>query len=494
MKKDINKRRKMKMGAYQTAIMLIVIVVVIVFNMLIAKMDMKVDMNTDELYTLSEDSKTLLNELDSDVTIYYLCEEGKETMDFQEEYQEVLTQYGIDITYKTVDFEQIVNLYGEYDRVSVQKKNPVLYPNCVKEYTDAEISNNEIVVVNEKTKKSEHIVIDDIIVKDSSLGSLPVGINLEAKVSSAIKKTANPSQTKVYITEGHGEEDATLLQDFIENSAVDVESLKTTEMTAIPGDCELLIVFASKYDFTQEEYTMIKSYFEKGGKGMFFLNPAAESYTNFNQLLADYGVQASNYVVYETDSSYQYKSNTTILKPAIAEGQEVDTECLIAGCLAIGQTEKLKSTLTVEPILTTSDKAFGRSVSSADTSATMTDTDIAGPFHLAMRAEDEYPMQTIAGADATRIVVFSSYTFVDENFFSTNQFGNRTLMANNLKWLLGDEAVSNDTLNITERKLYEVPAVISETDRNVWVTVLVFIVPIALLLGGVLIWNRRRKK
>ena len=64
--------RKFKMGSFQTIIMIIVLVVIVILNILVTRLDFSKDMNSDFLYSLSNDTVSFISKLKDDITIYYL--------------------------------------------------------------------------------------------------------------------------------------------------------------------------------------------------------------------------------------------------------------------------------------------------------------------------------------------------------------------------------------------------------------------------------------
>ena len=101
-----------------------------------------------------------------------------------------------------------------------------------------------------------------------------------------------------------------------------------------------------------------------------------------------------------------------------------------------------------------------------------------------MTAEDKYAENTKGEGHATKIFAIGSVAFMDvpnSSYGSTTsiigtqmaeQYNNRAILVNALKWLVGD---GGD----------EIPF---------WTALRVVVLPLALLLCGFLIWNRRRKK
>ena len=126
--------RNFKMGGFQTLIVVVVLAVVIVLNLIIGKMDLSIDLSKDDMYTLSEETGNLASGLQDEITIYYLGQEGQETLDTGT---------------KSIDMERIVNQYGKLSHIRVEKKDPVQYPTFAKDYTDEEINNHDIIIVNE---------------------------------------------------------------------------------------------------------------------------------------------------------------------------------------------------------------------------------------------------------------------------------------------------------------------------------------------------------
>lgn len=68
--------------------------------------------------------------------------------------------------------------------------------------------------------------------------------------------------------------------------------------------------------------------------------------------------------------------------------------------------KKVRSTLTVQSVLTTSDKSYARKISDKEDTQDLEkkDSDQAGPFSVAMTAEDKYAENTKGEGHATKIL------------------------------------------------------------------------------------------
>ena len=187
---DIKKsfsNRKFKMGGFQTLTMVIVIVVVVVLNMIVGKMNLTVDLSSDKIFTLTEDTKKLAEGLSDDITLYYMCQDGKEA----------------------VQIEKVIDQYDKLGHISVERKDPVIYPNFAKTYTEDEITDNDVIVVNEKKNKSKHVKSSDMVIQDVdySTYSQTNTLDAEGQLTAAIQSVTSTETKKVYITSGHGEQE-----------------------------------------------------------------------------------------------------------------------------------------------------------------------------------------------------------------------------------------------------------------------------------------------
>ena len=68
----------LKYGSYASIMTAIVVVAVIVINLMVSSFDIKFDLTENKLYSLSEDTITLVEGLDEEVTITSVYAEGSE--------------------------------------------------------------------------------------------------------------------------------------------------------------------------------------------------------------------------------------------------------------------------------------------------------------------------------------------------------------------------------------------------------------------------------
>ncbi len=472
-KKSFSSRR-FKMGGFQTLTMVIVIVVVVILNLIVGKMGISVDLSSDRIYTLTEDTKKLASQLSDDITMYYMCQDGNET----------------------AQIEKVIEQYDKLAHITVEEKDPVIYPNFSKDYTDEDITDNDVIVVNKKANKSKLVKYSEMLIQDVDYTtySQTNTLDAEGKLTAAIQNVTSAETKKIYTTSGHEEQaldDA--FTDVLSKSNVTTETLETSSKTAVPSDCDILLINGPKYDFSNAEYTMLETYLKEGGKAMIFLNAGTSEETpNFNKLLKTYGVNTSG--GYVLDSEKCLNANyPNILKPDVQE-HDITTdvgqkEVYIPTAVGMTSEKEVRSTLKTEALLKTSDSAFSRA-DRQETSMEKVEGDLSGPFNVAMAVTDSYAEKTKGSGYATKLVIFGSYHFASADFAANNQFGNRSMLLRSLSWLSGSET---STLAIPTRSLDEPMVTIKEGNRIFWTVFLVILLPLAFLAVGFVIWYRRRK-
>lgn len=475
--KESFSNRKFKMGGFQTLTMVIVIVVVIVLNLIVGKMNITIDLSSNKIYSLTEDTEKMADGLENDVKIYHLCQDGNED----------------------IAIEKVLDEYAKLSHISIEKKDPVIYPNFAKEYTDEEIAENSVIVVNEEKDKSQYVPYTDMLIQDmdyqayytTGSQSYTNTLDAEGQITAAIQTVTSDNSKKIYYTSGHGEQEIDAdFSDIMKKS--NMESSKMDSLAKIPEDCDILLINGPQYDVTEEEYKVLYAYMQGGGKAMIFMNAVAEKQPNLKKLLKDYGVNVADGYLLDTAATDSSQLTTALLTTAndhdITASVE-DKDTYMPQTLGMTVDKDVRSTLTAESLLDTSDTAFSRT-DMQESSGKKVDSDINGPFSVALAVTDKYTENTEGEGHAAKMVVYGSSLFANTNFISTDQFGNRSMLVNSFTWLTGSET---KTLAIPTRSLDAQTVQIDGGARLIWTVVLVVFIPVVLLAAGILIWYRRRK-
>ena len=461
--------RKFKTGAYTTALSVVVIIIIIVVNLVVSKMNLQIDLSSQSMFTLTEDTKNLLKGLEDDITIYYVVSQGNETK----------------------EFENIAKLYDSAsNKIALEDKDPVLYPNFASKYVEDEIAQNSFLVVNNTNQRAKYIPGADLLVQELNYQTYSMdttGIDVEGELTSAISYVTTEDLPVMYVVDGHGETAAgDTFNSSLDKMNVEVQTLATATQTSIPEDCDILYINAPQTDFTEEEATIIKDYLAAGGKAIININYLDYECPNLLSILDYYGIELVKGMVFEGDLGMHMANYPHVMYPTIeshditdlASDNQIPILMPYASGLLISDTTR--SSLTVEPLLTTSDAAYSK-VADSITVADKEEGDIDGPFYLGLVATDSYNDNT-----ASLVVYSTEMTFSDD----TSKYSNSDLLSGTVGYLVGDRT----TISIPTKSLSESYISTTELEVILWGGFAAVVNPLLILIsGGVICYRRRRK-
>lgn len=459
-----------KNGAYSTAISVAVIVIVFIINLFVTKLDINIDLSSEEMYTLTEDTLQLINNLEDDVTIYYLGEVGNE----MELYKNIIDNYG-----------------KASNKIKVETKDPNLYPKFAAQYVDDTITSDSVIVVNNSTQKAKYVDYSDMFETSydyTTYEQYVSAIDVEGQITSAIQYVTNEDLPVMYIVSGHGEMS---LGETITNSLskqnVTTNTLETLTVESIPEDCSILLINAPQDDYTEDEVTMIKEYLANGGNAIITLDYYAQGLTNFNSLLNYYGVEIVDGIIVEGNSNNFMGQYPTYIIPEVEShsitSDVADMNIVAPNAVGLKVLDTIRSSVNIEPLLTTTDMSYSK-VDVNSTTVSQEDEDIEGPFTIGLSITETY------NDVETNIVVYSSANMLQETFVAYSSLGNLELLNDTIGHMAGEQS----SLSIRTRSYTTEYLVTTSAQANLWFSVVVFIIPISIIVVGIYACLRRRRR
>ncbi len=461
--------RSFRTGIYVSFMSAIVLVIILVVNLITSKLDLKIDLSSQDLYTLTDPTLNLIDHIEDDITIYYLVESGKEA----------------------AVFKNIGEKYDSYsDKITFEYKDPILYPRFASEYVEEEISTNSFLVVNNSKNQAKYIANSELLIKEfdyNKLDYVTKGIDVEGKLTSAIQYVTSQDQPVLYMTTGHTEKvTGEVFQSYMDKQNVKVSTVATlTE--SIPEDSDILMINAPEDDFSVEEIDKIKTFMAQGGHVIMIVDYMAEELVNVKSLLEYYGIQMVDGIICEGDASKHVQQLPNYIVPTIAEhditNSTIASKRFVIMPYSSGLTlmENRRSSLTIEPLFTTSDKAYSK-INMQAVTFDKESGDVDGPFYLGLKSTDTYK-----GVTSNLIVYSSEYIFEDA---SIGQYGNATLLTDTIAYLSGDiGAVSVKTRTLVPESLY-----VTQQQGIFWGAIVIIILPVLILGVGILVTLKRRKR
>ncbi len=457
-------------GTYAMAVTAIVFAILAAANVLASALPKTLtqhDISSTKLYSVTSNTKVVVNALDQDVTIYWIVQADREDA-------------------------VIENLLGKYESLSghieVVKKNPDIYPTFAEQYTSEQVQNNSLVVTC--GERSRFISYDDIYLYDTNMNaySYDVSFDGEGAITSAIDYVVNEDQPKMYVLEGHGEAELPAsFGDQIGKENIELCTFSLLTADAIPEDADGIFIYAPSSDISTEEKDLLSAYVSGGGKLMVMAGPTEDgTLKNLYGILADHGVQAADGVVVDTDRGHFAFQAPYVLLPDIA-GSEITDPLIEENYYAImpiahGLTvTEDTGTAAVTELLTTSEASFSKIAGYALSSYEKEEGDIDGPFALAVSVQCE---------NEGEIIWFASSQFLDEMYNAYSSGANLDLAMNALSFIIGEtEAVAIRSKSLNYNYL-----TISDSTSSFLKTMMIGVFPLAYLGIGICVVVGRRKR
>ena len=410
----------------------------------------RADLTQEKVFTLSEQSKALLSELRSPITIYAFVKGGQDPR-----------------------AEDLLKTYHHYN------------PGLVR---------YELVDPNQRPDLAEKYGIRRygvFIVTDGSQFRMAEEA-LEESVTNAMLGLLKTRDRVVYLLEGHGErgvqdgseEGLKAFMDQLEREGFRVKSLLLASVEKVPDDANVLAVIGPKKPFLNEEIERIKAYLDKGGKLYLCLDPNTQ--TNLEPFLASLGVETGNDIVIDMQLRL-FQGPVLGLDPIVQDYEmhpitkSLTGRTLFSMVRSIRPKRPLPKGVSAEPIVKTSPASWAetdilRVLEKSE--ATMEEgKDVQGPIPIAVAWQK---------GDA-RMVVFGDSDFLKNAFF--NKLFNADLALNGMNWL------GENTTLLTIRPKGGKAAFLFLTPAQID-TIFVFgvlIIPQLLFALGLIVWDWRRR-
>ena len=187
-KKHTFNKRAFRKDSYSAAMSVVVIAIVVVLNLIVGQIPSKYtefDISTGKLYTIGDETKKVLKNLDEDITIHYIVQSGNED--------------------STV--EKLLNQYQENSsKIKVEKVDPVTSPNYTSQFTEDQVSENSLIVSSSKRNKEiDYGSMYESEMDYSTYQSKTTGFDGEGQLTSAIDYVLSDELPVVYYVTGHNE-------------------------------------------------------------------------------------------------------------------------------------------------------------------------------------------------------------------------------------------------------------------------------------------------
>lgn len=476
---SIQKRRysvsvkKLKTGAYSISMILVAVAVTVAFNLAVAQIPegiKNVDITESKLYTLTDDTKKFLKNMEEDVTIYVFVNEDSED-----------TTMG-----------QTLDRYAEYsEHITVKYVDPAVNPTFAYQYTSSAVSTNSLIIVSDKRST----VIDANDFYETSLNYETysyetTGYDGEGQITSALDYVTSDDVAKVYFTAGHGEMSlGSTFTAALDKANITYATITLLDREAVPEDASCLIIAAPTSDFSEEDTEKVTAYLETGKPVIAIYGYTDADMTNYDALLSGMGMRVTKGLVVEGNTNNYYYQSQYYLFPNMANNdftEGIYGQYYIYAPFAQGIVTEEADDISYTEFLYTSDDAFARLGFDASGTLTKQEEDEEGPFGIGVYAE-----KTVSEEITAKMVLFSAERMFSDSVSQAVSGSNLKLFTNTVGNFIGEHK-SSVSIPV---KSYEV-SYLTLTGKNV-ITIglcVTIALPLASLIAGFVIWFRRRKR
>ena len=476
---EIIKNKWLIKGTTTLLLVAIIIACYVLINFGVSKLNIEdIDCTEKKLYSLSDETKNKMAELEKDITIQLInMSSSSYVIEYANKYPAVS---------KKINVEEISDLSS---RVDLQTKY--------------NISESDSLIVVKSGEKEKTLTLNDLYTYDYSTGQQID--KTEEAITNAIVEVTLDEKPHIYILSGKAyydtEQALSAIVSTLQDESNDVDYVDILTTGEIPSDCDCLIITTLGQDLSELERDKILDYINNGGKILMLTsqNMLDVDTPNFDQILEQYGVTLGYGAVFEQDTSKMLQDSPNMIIEDVSASfmSKLDMKikmCLInAGKIEFAADDKLEELgVTYETVATTTDKAFVRTnFDTKSSSRTEQDSEegsaIVGAY-VNKKISDDRNSQLIIYSNelfASNVQVLISSQYYT---YAVELYNNEDVILNSISHLTERE----DTIVIRKTNESETYSVTDQED--VVIKTIIFVVPIMMIFTGIVVWIFRRRK
>ncbi len=451
--------RQTKYAAYATVYIIVILAVLVVANFLANRYNKSYDATANKRFSLSDQTKKVVGDLKQDVTISY--------------------------------FDRASGMQGAKDLLDrYQNLSPKLHI----QYVDL-LKNPTLARAESVTREGEAVITVGARREDAKTFD-------EEGVTGALIRALKGGEREVCVVSGHGEhrlDDSSQndgfsgFQTIVQRDNYKVQSINLQQKAEVPAACTLIGVAGPTGDYIQPEVDAIKKYVEGGGRALFMLDPPLQighkpvsDNTALSSLLESWGVTPDKNLLLDESAASQLMGGG----PTAPVVMQYDSHPIVndlansATAFPLSRSLETKNTdkTTITKLFSTSADSYATANLASPEIRIDPNKDKHGPFTLAVAG-------TYMGSkpsDSGRFVVIGKSGWASNQALGFS--GNRNLLLNMINWLSSDE----DLISIRPKEPEDRRITLTRAQFRLVQTTSQFFLPLIVIVGGVMVWLKRR--
>lgn len=442
-------RRMLQYGANSLLSTVIVLGIIVLLAFITNRHNARADLTAKGLYSLADQTKTVLKDLKKEVNIIAFYKSSDETRA-----KDLLDEYGYRsgrINYQIIDPNQKPQLARQY---GVSQYNTVVVESGAKQETITDLN--------------------------------------ESNLTNAIIKVTRDLDKVIYFTAGHGERDITgdgakgfkTAADGIKNENYQVETLNLAKEKNIPEDCSVLVIAGPKADFFEFELDTIKNYIETGGKLMVLMDPQWKP--ALVSFLKQYKIEVGDNIIVDASGVGQlFRMGPEVPLVNQYENHDIFKDFNVMtfypiACSVEAMDEGEKG-FNTKVLFKSSSNSWGETDYMTREVEFNQGKDLKGPVPMAVLSS-----KTLDNKKKAAVMVIGDSDFATNAYIKNS--GNFDLFLNEINYLAEEE----DMITVRPKEIDDRRVNLTAKDSKLILYVSVIALPLIVVVAGVFIYFRRR--
>ncbi|MBE5791588.1 MAG: hypothetical protein E7322_05445 [Clostridiales bacterium] len=466
--------KRARAGSYSAFACAIVIALCVLVNGFFASLPSSVtqlDLTSQSLYSLSDQTKRIVRSVDNDVNLYILATTG----------------------YEDASIMRLLERYADLnDHIKVTPVDPAVKPTFLDAYdlSVSQLYENSVLV--DANGRYRLVSYPDIYVTDYQMDyysynyTTTTSFDGENALTNAIHYVTNENLPKIYALSGHGESELSeSAREMLSLDNMTLEKISLFSYEAIPEDASVILINAPTSDLSDAEAELMTAWLAEGGKILLLTNYIDEGeMTNLLSVTEYMGLTAKTGLIIEGDSNRHLARYPHYLLPEIENHEITDAlkdggyYILSAMSQPIEETEDNEANVTF--LLTTSESAYLKAAGMNTQTTQKEDSDETGAFNVAATSQ----------MGEGQLVWFSNGALLDENVDMLVSGANSNVFMNALNWMCEQP----ESISIRAKSMDAEGLVLTSSESSILSMLLIGGIP-ALLIGvGICVVIRRKRR
>jgi hypothetical protein len=485
------KIRRIRIGFNVLAQIALMLFLVAMVNSIAFKHYARWDFSRDQKYALSDKTKRFLEAIKGKmrITVFF-----SPNTPITADVQNLLTEYQ----------------YAGKGKIDIEHIDPERNLSRAKELFDKyKVVTDESLLVldyegrNKTVKASEMADIDQ---SGMALGEGPrvTAFKGEQAITSAMIDLVEGKKKRLGYILGHKEpplsEGSTIsvLKTFIENENIQFQELNLFNVDAIPAEVKTVMIIGPQYDFSDREMKLLRDFWDKQGRILLLLDPAAKT-PKLDGFLNELGVKVNDdRLMVFLRTGIQELALTRDVQAHFVGDSPVTKRLADVRALFLGGTSSLTlepdrvraANIRVEPLIQAEKGYFAETDYNTDNQAKLqadAQRNSNAPLTIGAAIEKGGSADERVQVNSSRLVVVSNATFVQDNAVTQDQQA-LDFISGSVNWLLSREQFIGIAPKISKPLTFSLNE--DALRRLRWI-VLIFMPLIPAAIGTMVWWQRR---